>query len=242
VLIAAGNEVWRWGTKAESVATIACPELAQPPGEGAVVRGFVERVGSNERIEVIAPNAAPDVNEVSQSLALVGSVGPYLLVKESTYLYSCGAHGSTGVSLTTWDLSARAQGDLLDPAERLALDANERTVAQAKLPTFDAPLTLEDVSFQGTLVAYGAHGGLRVEQAFTTFACYACGDGEWSSYTASILVPAARIPARVRPFQHAPDIVVAWLAAQGASVKLGGWSEVPRAASHTLEAVMRPAT
>jgi hypothetical protein len=244
ILIASGADLWRWGTKTEAVQTVGCDHLGNQPGEGAALRAFVERVGSGERVEVVAPSDArgdvTDVNELQQSASPVGSVGSYLFVKEAVYAYSCGAHGSTGVSLTTWDLEARTRGELLEPAERAAIDGNEAATARTQLPPFDAALTPEDVAYQGPLVGYGAHGWLHVDHAFTTFACYACSDGEWSSYSTSVRIPAVRLPARARPFQHALPVVEAWLAAHPTKL-LRGWSAAPPEIALALAAAgLRP--
>ena len=51
-LIAVGPEVWRWGTVAHRVKTTKCDNFATPPGEGAAVQGFVERIGAWGRDEV----------------------------------------------------------------------------------------------------------------------------------------------------------------------------------------------
>jgi hypothetical protein len=74
------------------------------------------------------------------------------------------------------------------------------------------------------LPAYARGGRLSMGYVFTTFACYACGDGAWGSYTIHTVVDAAP-PRMLEPFAEPPDEVVAFLRAQ--PVSLGGWSSAP---------------
>ncbi len=144
--------------------------------------------------------------------------------------YGCGAHGSSVASLTTWDLTSHRKVDLLEPAERAAMDSGERVEAQQQLPAFADPLKPEDVDYKGTLPRYGARGWLHFDHAFTTFACYACGDGAWGSYSVALNVPARHLPARAGAHKQAPPVVAAWLGAHP-DTTISGWSEVsPQAA------------
>jgi hypothetical protein len=236
LLIAAGPDVWRWSTKTEHVATVGCDGLGTAPGDGSVTVGFVERLGSAERFDVVTPAAADGMNEINQSALPAGSVGPYLFVRERMYAYGCGAHGSSMASLTTWDLESRSKVDLLAPAERAAMDRGERVEAQRQLPPFAEPLKPEDVDYKGTLPRYGARGWLHFEHAFTTFACYTCGDGAWGSYSVALNVPARHLPERASAHKHAPPVVAAWLGAHPGTT-ISGWSEVSPPAAPLLAPV-----
>jgi hypothetical protein len=169
----------------------------------------------------------------------VGSIGPYLFVREHTYAYACGAHGSTGVTQTVWDLSRRAQADILDPDEHGAADTIGRASAQRLLTPEEGEeqVALENITYVASIPRYLAHGWLSVEHAYTTFACYACGDGEWSSYTRSVHVPAPHLPARAREFVRPPAAVTAYLD-EHPEEKISGWSPVSKEAAAVLGGAM----
>jgi hypothetical protein len=78
---------------------------------------------------------------------------------------------------------------------------------------------------------------LHVDHSFSTFACYACGDGVWSSYTRSVNVPAHTLPERARPYSRAPEVVSAYLDAHPGD-KIAGWSAVPPEAAAVLGRVL----
>ncbi len=65
--------MWRWSTKTENVATVGCDDLGTAPGDGSVTVGFVERLGSAERFDVVTPAEATGMNEINQSAMPAGS-------------------------------------------------------------------------------------------------------------------------------------------------------------------------
>ena len=48
-------------------------------------------------------------------------------------------------------------------------------------------------------------GRLVIGRKFTAFACYACSDGDWSSYSRSVVLPSPRLPRSLAPFARLPE-------------------------------------
>jgi hypothetical protein len=235
LLVSDGSAVWRWTETAETLATEGCEYLSTPPGEGAGVRIEAARLGSDERVTVVSPPTDRGMNEINHSAIPLASVGPYLFVREFTYLYGCGAHGMSGTSLVVWDLAARKPAEILRPEEQSAVETTERAEAQQLFAgDGEEPPAAEDVSFIAALPRYSGAGWLRVDHAFRTWACYACGDNAWGSYSRAVNVPARRLPERLRPYVRAPGVVSAFLR-DNPDTAIQGWSVVPDAALPALE-------
>jgi hypothetical protein len=238
LLIAAGAGVWRWSARTETLHTVSCAEFnGAPAGEGTGMRVAMERIGAPGRTEIVTPASETGANESVQTAAPVGSIGPYLFVRESSYQYSCGAHGFTGVTVSAWDVSRAEKVEILDADEL----AGARLAAKRLLfpPTEEHAEGEEDAAYAATLPHYGARGWLGVEHAFTAFACYACSEGGWSSYTRAVNVPARELPARLRPYARPPEVVTAYLGAHP-EVKIAGWSELSREAAGALGGFLHP--
>jgi hypothetical protein len=226
VLVGAGDAVWRWEERAEKVTTTPCKDgNPLPAGAGEATRITGARLGSAERVDIVKPPRSIDANELRLTATPVGSVGPYLFVREEQYMYGCGAHGMTGVTLSVWDLAGRASRDALAPEELQKAQGSERAEARQKLAQ-EEEVALDAVNFVAAVPRYTRRGTLEVDYAFTTFACYACGDGAWGSYTRATAVQARALPARLRAYERAPAAVGAFLAAHPDRA-LGGWSLVP---------------
>lgn len=228
IVVATRRGEWRWEVRDEQVATAAC-ELGlgemRESGEGMAIRGELVLRGKSERQEVITPPDGDESNEIHHTAALVGSVWPYLFIEERTYTDACGAHGFEGASLVVWDAEKRAAVDLLaevpgvpalQSAAEALLDEREDEV-DAALQERDAPELVQIAP------AYDARGALRLTAQLARAACYACGDGEWSSYTRSAVVPVERTPARLAAWASPPPGVRAFLE-RTPGVRLGGWS------------------
>jgi hypothetical protein len=69
-------------------------------------------------------------------------------------------------------------------------------------------------------------GTLKLDVLWTTFACYACGDSEFGSYSLSVTLPTDVLPAKLAPWSKAPGRVTALLEAHP-DLTLGGWGEAP---------------
>jgi hypothetical protein len=159
-------------------------------------------------------------------------------VREVAYRYACGAHGITGVSALVWDVARRARSTLLTPAEQATVDTTVRAEARRRFAEGgEEPPTLEDVTYGAPLPSYGENGFLHVDHSFYSFACYACSDGVWSSYTRSINVPAQPLPASARPYLRPPAVVASYLG-EHPGVTIAGWSAVTKAAAQVLAAAL----
>jgi hypothetical protein len=239
VLVAAGANVWRWTARTEKVATGPCTTFTIPPGDGSGTRAAVERLGAHERLTLATPpRGGAAVNVVLHEAQPIASLGPYLFVRETTYLFACGGVAVRAAGVTVWDLASRRRSDLLTRAERGALDGTSRLEAQAVLPPFQDPLKPEDVIYRGSLPHFDERGALRIDHAFTTFACYACSDVVWGSYTVSTEIPARSVPERARPYAATPPVVAAWAAAHP-GITIRGWSSVSALAARTLAGAMK---
>lgn len=243
IRLTARGKLWQWKQAQQTIETQACPLYDEhggelPPGEpatpGTGVRATLERVDGGEIREIVAAEACEGAADVEQTVDLLATVGPYLFVRDATYVYSCGAHGGVGVSFSVWDAERGAavwssgdteprtfvEPDVSEQAHRRALadlgededvtsfgDDGEIDVAPTELlPAFDGP-----------------RATLRVAMQFTAPSCYACSDGAWSSYSKSTAEPLSALPAALRPWTVAPAAVRAFLAAHP-EVTLGGWS------------------
>jgi hypothetical protein len=204
VRIAAGGKVWAWREAPREVATKACPryddsgsELPadEAPALGTGLRATLERVDGGETVEIVGVASCEGAQDLQQSIELIASVGPYLFVRDSTYVYACGAHGNVQMAFRVWDAergavvwnasdetpSAFVGGAAESEARaqaRTSLAADDDVAAFAENGAVEAALT-------EILPSYSAGGELRVVLQFTAPTCYACSDGNWSSYSKS---------------------------------------------------------
>lgn len=169
--------------------------------------------------------AEPDIDELGHYVVLTGSIGPYLFIREGAYSFSCGVHGNASASAMVWDANA---GKPIDFLPELA-DA-EKLVAQAKekLDEIDkdegGPDEANEPGFAQFIPVYSEHGALRIDVQFARWACYACSDGEWSSYTRSAIVPTNWFPERMKTWAM-PPVVVKEFAKTHPEWRIGGWSK-----------------
>jgi hypothetical protein len=261
VRIAVRGRSWQWKETPQPVKTQACPryddgneqaDAGTPPGAGTGIRATLERVGGPEGDEIVSPESDEGAQEIEQTVTLVATVGPYLFVRDSTYAYTCGAHGNVGVSFLVWDAerhravwsSAAAEDeDAADVAGTAGpADADgpleASLVNDARVRALAALGADEDVSSFGDdgkietdlteiVPAYaGPDGSLSVSLQFTAASCYACSDGAWSSYTKSTQQPLATLPGWLRPWATPPESVRAFLRAHP-ELAIGGWSTLP---------------
>jgi hypothetical protein len=259
VRIAVRDRSWQWKEAALPVKTHACPrydddgnELAEagsPPEAGTAVRATLERLDGAEGDEVVSPESDEGAQEIEQTVTLVATVGPYLFVRDSTYAYTCGAHGNVGVSFLVWDAERHAAvwsspasdgEDIVGAAGPADADGplEAPLVNDVRVRALAALGVDEDVSSFGDdgkietdlteiVPAYaGPDGSLSVSLQFTAASCYACSDGAWSSYTKSTLQPLATLPAWLRPWATPPESVRAFLR-EHPELAIGGWSTLP---------------
>lgn len=207
---------------------------APPPGEApdsdslsALVAVFeFAEAGAGDTIPV--PMAASDsesVADINQGAELLGSAGPLVFIKTWTWTYSCGAHGNTLADFVVLDLAQRAPASVLSDSARFDIVARHRETAFTlfKADTTVAAEMPDSLWLTMIVPRLGNAPRASFQYQFTGDACYACGDGRWSSYTRSVLLPAgdtlppvlaaaAEIPAEVRTAFRtlAPDSGAGW--------------------------------
>jgi hypothetical protein len=242
VRIAARGEVWVWRQREESVPTQPCPSYDQngnelppsgssDPGTGVEVR--LTREGGSESIPLVEPAREDGAQDIQQQAELVASAGPYLFIRESTYAYTCGAHGNVGASARVYDIERGAdvemvddRAGLIDPdANRSASDRARADLATDEFVALMAQGSPPSVELTAIVPSYDHDGLLQVGLQFTTDTCYACSDGAWSSYTKSSTVALPEPPVALRPWASPPPGVSAFLE-NHPELTIKGWSRL----------------
>jgi hypothetical protein len=229
-----GIHIWASGTEWTSevtevmIPTRDCSEGSeQPAAEGRGVRvRLVPADASRSALEIVAPAREEEANEVDQSARLLASIGPYVFVEESTFTYTCGAHGNTGVSFAVWSLDEGRTVDLLsDLPDREHLLASGKQAIDATPDAVDFSRPEDPPEVTELLPRIGTHGRLEATALITVASCYACTAGGWSSYTVSTQVPVP-IPWRLRGMGEPPRAVGLFADAHPA-LTVGGYSALP---------------
>ncbi len=230
-----GIRIWASGTQwtcdvsVEPVATQPCeeegPERPAQAGQGVRVR-LVPSDPSRQSLEIVAPPPGDGANEIQQSARLLASVGPYVFVEESTYAYTCGAHGNTGVSFAVWSLDDGRAVDLLaELPDREHLLASGKRAIDALPDAIDFSRPEDPPAVTELLPRLGRHGRLEADALVTVASCYACTEGGWSSYTVSTPVPVP-LPWRLRGL-GTPPRAVGLFADAHPGLTVGGYSVIP---------------
>jgi len=230
-LIATEDGVWEWREERREVPTQACDasekegrsSSRQPPARGHATVSKLVLLGSKVEQRIVEPGQEEGgVRKFDHRVELVGSVGPFLFVKESTYVDGCGAHGITEASSTVWDAAQRAAIDWA--AEIGSVEAPREAAMTAFLDADDDPFPPgDDLELTELVPRFGLDARLRLGLQMTAATCYACSRGGWGSYTKSVVVDAPRVPARFAPYVAAPGAVRAF-ADVHPDLRLGGWS------------------
>jgi hypothetical protein len=223
-ILAAGTE-WRCEVRVEPVATSPCegpsPQPAQA-GSGVRVR-LVPEDASRAPLEIVTPFPGDQATDVNQAARLLASIGPYVFLEESTYTYTCGAHGNTGVSFTVWNLEEGRPIDMLsDLPDREHILALGKSAIDAKPNAIDFSRPSDPPALTELLPRIGRHGQLEATALVTVASCYACTEGGWSSYTVSTPVPVT-LPWRLRAM-GAPPRAVAIFVDGHPELTVGGYS------------------
>jgi hypothetical protein len=249
VRFVAGGKIWAWHEGPEEVETTPCENddesgseasAAVPPPVGSGTRATIARVDAartdvgrapsvEDVVEVVAVAAGDGAQELNQHVELVATVGPYLFVRESTYAYTCGAHGNVAVAFTVWD--AERQANIGVGLADGAVESEERALASKALAADDdvsafAENSELEVELTEIVPNYGHDAQLSLAMQFTAPSCYACSDGAWSSYSKSTKRVAPLIPDALRAWAVAPDSVKAFARAHP-ELTVGGWSDLP---------------
>ena len=186
------------------------------------MQGELVQVAGNLAQTLIAPLTSVDAEEYSHAITLVGSVGPYLFLEDSSYEYSCGAHGNSGMEATIWNAE---KGESIQLREDELGDLDPLR-AQAATALFNPENEFEDTTHLNLtefVPSYTPEATLNLGLQFTTATCYACSDGRWGSYTKSSLVKATSLPSSLARYASPPSAVRAFQAAHP-SETISGWS------------------
>jgi hypothetical protein len=168
----------------------------------------------------------PVLSSFEQTIRWAGGAGPLLMAVTCTYESECeSAHGETACTLRTIDLAAQR---IVEPPEEL-LEAAAHAPTPAAV--VEAWTTLhEDVPLSTEPVLKAITPALRQDGAFVWLyehlleACYACSDGYWGSYTATVIQPSAHVSAPPDAFAPPPASVVDVALQQLGGVTVRGWS------------------
>ena len=231
IATAAGN--WQWSERDLPIATSPCERYDD---EGGLIRGpepepglatravLAHTVSGDEQWVVAAPPDADGAEEFQRSVELVGSVGPWLFVRQSTYVYTCGAHGTTGVSAIIWDVSTGSPA--APPVDVGSLGRPRAEALRALAEDGDGfPATDETMDLTEIVPSLARDGSLKLGLRFTAPTCYACTRGGAGSYTKSVVVDADRLPDALGAYANAPAAVRGFLATYP-EAEVKGWSAI----------------
>lgn len=229
ILIATTHGDLTWQAREKEVNLAGCDMDGGPgtPSQGTITMANLVNSSGDIVQKVVDPDDAEGdaVQDLQHHVALLGSIGPYLFIHESSFVYACGAHGNTMASAMTWDAESGKTIDLWSelPGKEKLVEVAKRKLDEEE----DADPAQQDDSSKPEpaqlLPMYGERGALRIEAQFARWACYACSDGQWSSYTRSAVVPTDWIPERMRAWVTPPVVVKEFLEAHQ-DLRLGGWS------------------
>jgi hypothetical protein len=232
IFVSTGAGAWQWREEPRVVPTTPCERFdeeggllpSEPTAPGEATRATLAHLASGSEQVVVEP--ATDMEgaaDVQHSVELVASVGPYLFVRESTYAYTCGAHGNTGVSAMLWDA---VQGTSIALPDDIGPIDGPRGKAMEELSDEDDdlfPVNESTVTLTELVPNFAKDGMLELGLQFTAPTCYACTRGGWGSYTKSAIAPASTMPSLLVPFARAPEAVRTFATAHP-ELQLGGWS------------------
>ncbi|WP_394823195.1 hypothetical protein [Pendulispora albinea] len=207
-------------------------DLASHPTRTVDQAELVElRSGSRKVISQLHPEDAGSgdltsgANDFRFDVTLVGSAGPLLFVRESTWVDACGAHGNAFSAAGILDLANDAKvTDLGAIAPRALRRARARAEKQFDVLRKEWSGEAEDdAELVELLPQYDARGSLSFLGRFATFAPYAFSSGDWASYTMATTTPLGALPERLARASAAPPAVRALLRAKPGFV-MGGYS------------------
>lgn len=241
-LWAEGSMLWQWAVEQVEVPLHACDEGDERPEPERVGTAIAQRVVLREltqSVELeIRPAPAPHpVRGLAHEVRPVASVGPYVFVVEELDLDACGAHPYVEAAAFVWDLESAQRAELLTERERAAIAEVEARRAESELARRSEDV--EEVRLVAMEPRWSEARELAVAYRFVADACYACGDGEWGSYTIATRVGAVELPERLAARARVPR----WVRAAVASVEgatLAGFTRVEHPApARVLDALRR---
>ncbi|MEZ4224633.1 MAG: hypothetical protein R3B13_27025 [Polyangiaceae bacterium] len=232
VMIADGDTVWRIDHQETKLELPSCAVILgttgpdDSKGEGTLTQVWAQELGGARRHMLVSAERPEGATEYQHSVRMLGSVGTLLFLEESEYDYSCGAHGGTSKGFVAADVKSGFNTDVLTPTERSKIDRAEGVLArrwflgEGVFPEDDG-----DGVELVRLVPHYVRGALTVDALFAAPTCYACSDGEWSSYTTTKSIELAVIPARLREGSRLP----ASLQAELEELDVRGFSRLSKA-------------
>lgn len=177
--------------------------------------------------------------EWTEDVTVDGQVGPYLFVRGQAVDHGCGAHPNTLARSRVIDVATGAEAPLLDDVTlRPVLDAARASLlASLARPGADGTprgeaARPEDLEI-ARLVPRWTPEKLVLAVQVTAPTCYACSDGQWSSYTVSETVDLLEVSPALLPWAVPP----AWPPELG---PIDGWSDVRGVDEAVLAAAFAP--
>jgi hypothetical protein len=194
VWIRTDETLWRLEERTVSRVTTGC-ELGggdrPPPGRATAALPTLLSADRQTRV-VPWPTELEGTDEYAtwdERTVVVASLGDRLFFLDYTDAYACGAHGNQGVAAATYDLPARR---LTSTAPR---PAEPRLAALADAALTEPVDRLDADGWQiGATVPSWTGDRLGARHLVFVSTCYACGNGEWSSYTWGQWIEDVRLP------------------------------------------------
>jgi hypothetical protein len=192
-------------------------------GWGEGVRAGLRSLAGDRFLEVVAPahERGKEAAELTQRVAVEGSYGRYLFVREVQWEYSCGAHGGSTHRFVVFD-AERGEHAALHGEYELADIAHDLGALFPQEPDglLEMPSEVRVTRFGPDFLPSGR---VAFEYQLTGDTCYACGDDEWDSYTQSVQVNEQPLPARLAG-QPEPREALAWFARRHPDRRIRGFS------------------
>lgn len=228
LLVAAGETLWSWEEsvvetqQADCECVMASDVSEEPPADCGVKREtpVAELVAlDGDKVLQVGPRVDSFEGEYEPTPSVLGSSGPYLMALTCSYGYSCGAaHGNVDCEWAAWNLETAAE---MEPSDFVVSLSEADQIAMLQT---DSDEEVDAESLLGMVTVrpdWNEAGELVLHAMYATSTCYACGDGEWASYTTTARHENAT-PAL--EFEDAPAPVVAsW----GTAAAARGWSRLP---------------
>jgi hypothetical protein len=214
IVIASGATLYRLVTHEVTTKLQTCEQIdaesTDPPagedGKGLLIS--LEPIGGGAAIALNTAVSSEHMAEMDWGSTLVGSLGPYLFVEDAHDAFACGAHGGHDVAARVFDLGQRAQvAAFAGDAEAAKPAIYDRAWPELKGPADG----FSDQLHVGEVVPAWSGGVLAPRWLIWTDTCYACTQGDWSSYTASVWLDHGPVPAPMAALPRVPTAVAGML-------------------------------
>ena len=239
-VIAEGKNLWAVRTFEETIKTSNCdcdPEGFEPQDCKESEKAVTNKLTNLQYVNLVdnkifSPNthggdmSGDSIGDYDISVAISGTVGPYVVTVICESNYYCGAaHGDYGCLLQVLDLSGNKTAKILTDQDLLKLDKVEKKKATEGFKKREEVEDPEAGKNSAFFPSYDDKGDLKIQYQFTTWACYACSDGEWDAYSVSEKVDSDFIPGAFTAFAKAPTTVTAYLK-KNPGTRITGWSRI----------------